>query len=263
VVPPGSFLMGAPATEEGYHESEGPQREVTISQPLAMGRYEVTFTEWDACVRDGGCNRYRPDDAGWNRGRQPVINVSWMDAQAYVRWLAEETNRAYRLPSESEWEFVARAGTQTPFYFGETIVSSQANYKATYIYGGGWKGVDRRRPLSAGSFSPNTFGLYDVHGNVWEWVQDCWNRDHTEALPDGQARTTGDCSRRILRGGSWIFSPRIARSANRNGYAADYRYPHVGFRVVRTLPDLMSSETDEDGPSPQTATLQRSGGREP
>ncbi len=255
VVPSGSFLMGAPTSEEGYDDTEGPQREVVISHPLAVGVHEVTFAEWDACVGDGGCNRHRPDDERWNRGRQPVINVNWEDAQAYVRWLAEETGKAYRLLSEAEWEYVARAGTQTPFHFGQTLTPLQANYDATYIYGGGWKGVDRRRTIPVGNFLPNAFGLYDVHGNVWEWVQDCWNSDHTEALRDGQARTTGDCSRRILRGGSWIFSPRVLRSASRNRYAADYRYPYVGFRVTRTLPHPIPPGTNGNDTKLETTTL--------
>ena len=255
VVPAGSFLMGAPAFEEGYDDTEGPQVEVTIAQPLAVGVYEVTFAEWNACVSNGGCNSFRPDDAGWGRMRQPVINVSWADVQAYVRWLAEETGRAYRLPSEAEWEYAARARTQTPFHFGRTITPPQANYNALYIYGGGWKGLDRRRTIPVGSFLPNTFGLYDVHGNAWEWVQDCWNSDHSEALRNGRARTSGDCSRRILRGGSWIFSPRVLRSASRHGYASDYRYFHVGFRVARTLPYLIPPGTNGDGTKLETATL--------
>lgn len=254
VVSSGSFLMGAPASEEGYDDTESPQHEVMVSQPLAVGVHEVTFAEWDACVSNGGCNQYRPDDAGWSRGRRPVINVSWGDAQEYVRWLAKETGMAYRLPSEAEWEYVARAGTQTPFHFGQTITPLQANYDTTYIYGGGWKEVDQRRTIPVGNFPPNTFGLYDVHGNAWEWVQDCWNRDHTEAPRDGRARTTGDCSRRVLRGGSWIFSPRILRSASRRGYAADYRYAYVGFRVVRTLPYLIPPGTDENGTRLEKAT---------
>ena len=179
-----------------------------------------------------------------------MINVSWDDAQAYAQWLARETGRTYRLLGEAEWEYVARAGTQTPFHFGQTITPLQANYNTIYVYEGGWKAVDRRRTISVGNFSPNAFGLYDVHGNAWEWVQDCWNRDHTEALLDGRARTTGDCSQRILRGGSWMFSPRVIRSANRSGYASDYRYSHVGFRVARTLPYRIPQGTDEDGPEP-------------
>ena len=254
VVSSGSFLMGAPASEEGYDDTESPQHEVMVSQPLAVGVHEVTFAEWDACVSNGGCNQYRPDDAGWSRGRRPVINVSWGDAQEYVRWLAKETGMAYRLPSEAEWEYVARAGTQTPFHFGQTITPLQANYDTTYIYGGGWKEVDQRRTIPVGNFPPNTFGLYDVHGNAWEWVQDCWNRDHTEAPRDGRARTTGDCSRRVLRGGSWIFSPRILRSASRRGYAADYRYAYVGFRVVRKLPYLIPPGTNENGTRLEKAT---------
>ena len=263
VVPAGSFLMGSPPSEEGRTNIEEVQREVTISQPLAVGVYEVTFAEWDACVTDRGCNGHRPDDAGWRRGLQPVINVSWGDAQAYVAWLAEDTGRPYRLLSEAEWEYAARAGTQTPFHTGETITPAQANYDTNYIYGGGWKAKDRRRTIPVGTFQPNAFGLYDVHGNIWEWTQDCWNRDVSKMSKDGRAWEEGDCSRRVLRGGSWIFSPKVVRSASRNSYVADYRYYYVGFRVARTLPYLIPPGTDENGQRPETATLHRSGGREP
>ena len=250
----GSFLMGSPASEDGHDDTESPQLEVTISRPLAVGVYEVTFAEWSACVSNGGCDQHRPDDASWGRGRQPVINVSWGDAQAYVRWLAKETGRAYRLPSEAEWEYVARAGTQTPFHFGQTLTPLQANYDTTYVYEGGWKAVDRRRTIPVGSFAPNRFGLYDIHGNAWEWTQDCWSRNLIGVPQDGRARETENCGKRVLRGGAWIFSPRILRSASRNRYAADYRYPYVGFRVVRTLPYLTSPGTDENDTGPERAT---------
>ena len=154
-----------------------------------------------------------------------MINVSWNDAQAYVRWLSESTGAAYRLPSESEWEYAARAGTTTPFHTGSTISTDQANY-----------GGNRGSTTPAGTFALNAFGLYDMHGNVWEWVEDCWHDDYGGAPSDGTAWTRGgDCGRRVLRGGSWDSVPRYLRSANRTGYTTGYRLGLAGFRVSRTL----------------------------
>ncbi len=155
VVPAGEFMMGSPENEEGRHSDEGPQHRVRIAQPFAVGRFEVTFDEWDACVAGGGCGGYRPDDNGWGRGRQPVINVSWDDAKAYVQWLNRGTGKSYRLPSEAEWEYVARAGTTTPFWTGATISTEQANYDGTYTYGGGKKGEYRQRTVPVGSLPAN------------------------------------------------------------------------------------------------------------
>ena len=140
VVPAGEFIMGSPESEEERYSDEGPQREVTFGQRFAVGRFAVTFEEWDACVADGGCNGYRPDDEGWGRGRRPVINVSWDDAQAYAAWLSRKTGKTYRLLSEAEWEYVVRAGTTTPFWWGASISLQQANYDGNYTYGSGPKG---------------------------------------------------------------------------------------------------------------------------
>ena len=236
VVPAGSYQMGSPASEEGRDDDEGPVHRVTIAQPFAVGVYEVTFGEWDACVSGGGCNGYRPDAEGWGRGQRPVINVNWEDAQAYVQWLSNQTGQSYRLLSEAEWEYVARAGTTTPFHFGRTIHPSQANYDGDYTYGGGQRGQYRGRTIPVGSFRPNAFGLYDVHGNVWEWVQDCWNGSYAGAPSDGGVWERGDCSRRVLRGGSWINVPWNLRSASRDGIAAGFRHYHDGFRIARSLP---------------------------
>ena len=191
-----------------------------------MGVKEVTFDEWEACVRGGGCNGYRPDGGGgWGRGALPVINVSWEDAQAYVSWLSETTGARYRLPSESEWEYAARAGTTTAYHTGSTISTDQANYESSR----GWT-------TPVGTFAPNAFGLYDVHGNVWEWVEDCWHDDYRGAPSDGTAWTRGgNCSRRVLRGGSWILNLRNVRSANRIWYTTRDRSYSAGFRVSRTL----------------------------
>ena len=227
VIPAGTFMMGSPASEEGRSDREGPRHEVTL-ESFAMGVTEVTFDEWEACVRDGGCNGYRPDDEGWGRGSRPVIYMSWEDARAYVRWLSESTGAAYRLPSESEWEYAARAGTTTPFHTGTTISTDQANY--------GWH---RRGTTPAGTFAPNAFGLYDVHGNVWEWVEDCYHYNYSGAPSDGTAWTRGgNCRRLILRGGSWSVDPRDLRSATRisfTSFTSGARVSDAGFRVSRTL----------------------------
>ncbi len=152
----------------------GPQHRVTV-KPFAIGKYEVTFDEWDACVKAGGCNGYRPEDPGWGRGNRPVINVSWNDTKAYVAWLAKKTGNPYRLPSEAEWEFAARAGTTTPFAFGTTITPKQANF-----------GRSDGKTEPVGSYPPNAWGLYDMHGNVWEWVEDCWHDNYGRSPTDGQ-----------------------------------------------------------------------------
>ena len=206
VVPTGSFMMGSSSSEKGRDSDEGPQHRVRIAQPFAVGVYEVTFAEWDACVSAGGCNGYGPADRGWGRGQRPVIYVSWNDAQAYVKWLSNKTGKRYRLLSEAEWEYVARAGTETPFHFGMTISKNQANYNRNY----------GAQTMEAGSFPSNGYGLHDVHGNVDEWVQDCWNDSYSGAPTDGSAWTSGDCSGRVLRGGSWDSEHRNLHSADRD-----------------------------------------------
>ena len=225
VVPAGSYQMGSPAGKEG-RDSDEARRSVTIPAAFAVGVREVTFAEWDACVSAGGCGRYRPPDGGWGRGRQPVINVSWHDAQAYVAWLSRRTGAEYRLLTEAEWEYAARARTTTPFHTGATIATGQANYDGLAApYGAGVPGQYRGRPVAAGSLARNAFGLYDVHGNVAEMVADCY---------DG-GRSGGDCSRRVVRGGSWGAPPRLVRSAYRSWCAPTLRSPHNGFRVAREL----------------------------
>ena len=224
VVPAGSFMMGSPSGEKGRDADEGPVHRVRISEPFAVGVYEVTFEEWEACRRGGGCS-HNPDDKGWGRGRRPVINVSWQDAQAYVRWLSRVTGKAYRLLSESEWEYVARAGTTGPFHFGSTITTEQANY-----------GSNRGRTAPVGSFPANAFGLHDVHGNVMERVEDCWHASYRGAPGDGSAWTRGgNCDARVLRGGSWYYGAQYLRSANRYELSAGNRFSFAGFRVARTL----------------------------
>jgi len=234
VVPAGSFLMGSPGSEEGRDADEAPRHRVTIARPFAAGKFEVTFAEWDACVAAGGC-QHRPGDAGWGRGKRPVINVSWDDiTNDYMPWLSRKTGKTYRLLTEAEWEYAARAGTTTPFSTGLTITTSQANFNADYTYGGSAKGTYRQRTVEVGSFPPNAFGLYDMHGNVSEWVQDCWNMNYSRAPSDGSAWTSGDCGRRVYRGGAWQQLPQYLRAASRS-FSSGRRDDSGGFRVARTL----------------------------
>ena len=243
-VPPGSFTMGSPSSEPLRFDPEGPQHEVTIGYSFAVGAYEVTFAEWDACVDAGGCGdtlvggspSYRPDDLGWGRGNRPVIFVDWNDAQRYLAWLSSHTGEQYRLLSEAEWEYVARAGTTGPFHYGETISTNQANYNGKHVYGSGSSGVFRGQTVPVGSFPPNGFGLHDVHGNVWEWTQDCYHPSYEGAPSDGSVWDTGSCRRgRVLRGGSYQAHPAILRSAMRSSASDNTRRDFVGFRVARNL----------------------------
>ncbi len=220
VVPAGSFTMGSPV-REAQRSSDETQLKVTIRQPFAVGKFEVTFDEWDACVTAGACNGYSPSDVGWGRGTRPVINVSWSDAKAYVAWLAAKTGKPYRLLSEAEWEYVARAGTSTAYHWGSKFDSSKANTGGNTV--------------PVGQYGANPWGLHDVHGNVWEWTEDCSNDSNKGNPGDGSARTTGDCSRRVVRGGSWISIPQGLRSAGRSRFTTDFRNYFLGFRVARTL----------------------------
>ena len=226
VIPAGSFRMGC-VSGVGCHYNEKPVHQVTISQPLAVGKYEVTFAEWDACVSAGGCS-HRPEDR-WGRGRHPVIGVSWDDAQEYVGWLSQQTGASYRLLSESEWEYAARAGSGTACSWGNEIGSGRANCESC---GSRW---DNSQTAPVGSFTANGFGLHDMHGNTGEWVQDCWNESYNGAPSNGSAWQQGDCSRRFLRGGSWGYEPWALRSAYRFGNSTGGRYDFLGFRVARTL----------------------------
>ena len=233
VVPAGSFMMGSPKSDKNHYDDEEPQHSVTLARQFAVGRFSVTFDEWDACVADGGCNGYRPDDGGWGRGRLPVINVSWNDAQTYLAWLLRKTGQTYRLLSEAEREYVTRAGTTTLFWWGSSISTRQANYDGRAYLSS--VGEHRDRTLPVDSFSPNPWGLYQVHGNVSEWVEDCRHDGYAGAPPNGSVWTFGDCTVRILRGGSWDVRSDYVRSAERNGAIPGFRSSNVGFRVARTL----------------------------
>jgi len=176
-----------------------------------------------------------PSDKGWGRGHRPVINVSLDDAQAYLRWLNHKTGLQYRLLSEAEWEYIARAGRGTPFGHGDSLSSRQANFNGAFPYGDAPSGDYLKRTKPVGSYEANDFGLFDVHGNVYEWVEDCWNPDHRGAPNDGSARLSGDCRYRIMRGGSWVTHGYQMRAAKRLRYTTDYRYDDYGFRIARTL----------------------------
>jgi formylglycine-generating enzyme required for sulfatase activity len=236
VVPGGSFTMGSLDSERDHARYEAPLHRVTFAQPFAVGKFAVTFEEWDACVTDGGCNGYGPKDEGWGRGRRPVINVSWNEANAYVAWLSGKTGKSYRLLSEAEREYVTRAGTRTTFWWGDTISLRQANYNGTYVYGNSPMGEYRRLTLPVDSFRSNSWGLFQVHGNVWEWTQDCWHEDYAGAPTDGSPWVSGRCSYRMVRGGSWATDPGSLRAAVRGRFAVDFRSNSQGFRVARTLP---------------------------
>jgi len=229
VVPAGSFLMGSPASEPGRYHDEGPQHTVTFAKPFAVARFAVTFDEWDAGVADGGCNGYRPSDAGWGRGNRPVIFVDWDDARAYVDWLVKKTGKTYRLLSEAEYEYAARAGTTTAYPWGAVIGENNANCIGC---GSRW---DSKQPAQVGSFAPNSFGLYDMAGNVLEWTEDCYHDSYNGAPTDGSAWTSGDCNIRVIRGGSWNDLARTVRSADRQWGSSGERFGTLGFRVARIL----------------------------
>lgn len=234
-IQPGRFDLGSPLFEPKRRQNEGPVQSVYIGYTFEVGKYEITFREWDKCVADGGCNGHKPDDGGWGRGNRPVINISWQDTQNYLRWLNKKTGSNYRLLSEAEWEYIARAGAQTAFSTGPMITTQQANFNGEVSYAGSPMGVYRRQTVPVGSYAANSSGLHDLHGNVWEWTQDCWNPSHSGTPTDGRARETGNCKYRVMKGGSWVNRPNDVRIAQRQKYTPDYRYDDYGFRIARTL----------------------------
>jgi formylglycine-generating enzyme required for sulfatase activity len=222
VVPGGLFLMGSPTSEPGRSSDESPQREVSIPQ-FAIGKYEVTFHEWDACLAGGGCGGFSPADHGWGRGNRPVLGVSWNDAQHYIDWLNTQTNgRHYRLATEAEWEYAARAGETGAYTFHPYLTTAKATYRAAST-----------SPI--GSYAANAFGIFDAYGNASEWVQDCYAANYTLAPIDGAAVDPSDCSRRVYRGGSFADQADALRAAARRFAAPDTRLPGAGFRVVLSL----------------------------
>lgn len=255
VIPTGSIQIGAPFAEGG--DDEMPIHHIVISRPIAVGKYEITRFEFAMFVLSTG---YSIDFScqylaaiGWERGvswrqpgftqsnRDPVVCVNWEDAKAYTDWLSRLTGNHYRLPSEAEWEYAARAGSDTKYFFGDSTsllckygngVDASSDFKwknpeCSDGYGG--------RTAPVGSFLPNAFGIYDTIGNVWEWVEDCWNDSYLGAPTDGTSWITGDCSNRGTRGGSWLNDPRFLRSAHRNRLFRSYRKYNTGFRVVREI----------------------------
>lgn len=240
VVPAGQFLMGARNGEPGSTPDERPQHKIDFAQSFSVGRFPVTFSEWDACVAARGCS-YQPADQGWGRGRQPVISILWDDAKEYVAWLSHITGRPYRLLSEAEREYVARAGTTTAYYWGDSFLPAQANCAPGNLemssanVGDLQRLVPRERILPVQSFAPNPWGLYQVHGNVYDWVEDCWNDNYEGAPSDGSAWMTVDCSRHVLRGGAFSRIANAARSAARIWFGDSHRLTYMSVRVARTL----------------------------
>jgi formylglycine-generating enzyme required for sulfatase activity len=227
-IPAGSFMMGS----NNGDDDEKPVHRVTVPA-FKMMKHEVTWAQYQPCIDAGVCSTGSDGDEGWGKGNRPVINVSWDDAQDYIRWLNQKTSMNFRLPSEAEWEYAARAGTTTAFSTGDRISTSQANFDGNYTYNGSSKGQYRQKTLPVGSFQPNDFGLYDMHGNVWEWTQDCWNGSYSGAPNNGAAWESGDCDKRVLRGGSWGLKPYWLRSASRYWNNTTNRGNDSGFRLVQ------------------------------
>jgi formylglycine-generating enzyme required for sulfatase activity len=223
VVPPGDFRMGS-----DDFPFEQPVHRVDIPRAFAIGRREITFEQWDRCVDAGHC-RHRPDDRRQGRGERPATDLSWVDAKSYIAWLSQKTGQAYRLPSEAEWEYAARGGTRTAFWWGRAASGKFANCREC----GGETSQDT---MATASFFANPFGLFDTAGNAAEWVEDCWSENYRDAPDDGSARTGGQCRQRVLRGGSFDSQARYLRSASRFRYDADVRYYTNGFRVARDVP---------------------------
>ncbi len=240
-IPGGSFVMGSPDNEKQRGDRESPQHKVKIS-PFLIGKTPVTQAQWQAVAALSQINqKLDPDPFHFKGANRPVENVSWNDTIEFCARLSKKTGRKYRLPSEAEWEYACRAGTTTPFHFGETISPEIVNYDGNYTYGSGKKGKYRQETTIVGSFQvANAFGLYDMHGNVWEWCADFWHENYDDAPSDGSVcEFGGDDSLRLLRGGSWDDYPWHCRSAVRDWYRLDVRDDDFGFRVACSfLPGL-------------------------
>jgi formylglycine-generating enzyme required for sulfatase activity len=253
VIPKGRFIMGSQAAEEGRDDAEGPQHTIAIGAPFALARYAVTLAEFGAFLEATGHvmpnEMFTFENKRWESRkdrsfrnprfvqtpRHPVVGVSWNDAAAYCQWLSKTTGKGYRLPSESEWEYACRAGTETPFWWGASISTEDANYNGNDVYGDGSKGQYRKGTMPVESFQPNPWGLYQMHGNLWEWCADDWHENFHDAPDDGRVWQGGDETRRVLRGGSWGDCPRYLRAAKRIRYPSVNRSYIIGFRVARTL----------------------------
>jgi len=237
-IPGCTFLMGSPESEQGWSGSESPQHTVTI-QPFFMGKFPVTQAQWQAVASLPKVNiDLKPDPSGFKGANRPVERVSWYDAVEFCTRLSKARGREYRLPSEAEWEYACRAGTTTPFHFGETITTDLANYDGDYTYGSGSKGQFRKQTTDVGSFPANAFGLHDMHGNVLEWCQDTLHENYNGVPTDGSAWVDENANQniRILRGGSWYFNPSYCRCETRNDLNPDSVGDVIGFRVVCEFP---------------------------
>jgi formylglycine-generating enzyme required for sulfatase activity len=228
-IPGGTFMMGSPANEAERGSDESPQHQVTVPS-FCMGKYELTQAQYQAIMGN--------NPASFKGNNRPVENVSWDDAVAFCEKLSQRTGKKYRLPSEAEWEYACRAGTTTPFYFGESITPELVNYDGNHSYASAPKGQYRQQTTDVGTFPPNAFGLYDMHGNVWEWCQDDYQENYINATIDGSALTIPSAPYKLLRGGSWYLSARNCRSASRNRYLRDFRSTYYGFRVVSSFRTL-------------------------
>ena len=224
IIPSGTFMIGSTKGRK----RELPVSKITITKSLAVSRYEVTFDQWDACFNSGGCSK-KPSDRGWGRDSRPVINILLTDIDEYVTWLTKKTGHIYRLPSESEWEYAARAGSQTEFSWGDQMQTGAANCRGC---GTKWSGI---KSAPVGQFKPNAWGLYDVHGNVFEYVADCWSNDHYNIPRDGVAKKTANCLSKVIKGGSWYYLPKVSRSASRVRNDKRVFSYFIGFRVFREL----------------------------
>ena len=232
LLPAGKFDMGC-LTITDCSEDETPPREVNVKR-FAVSQFEITFDQYQVFAKVS--LRSIPEDSAWGRDSRPVIHVSWHDAVAYTKWLSAETGSTYRLPTEAEWEYAGRAGTDTRYSWGDDLQFGKANCDGCNA------GDPVEKTTEVGQYDPNPWHLYDIHGNVWEWTLDCWNRNYGAAPTDGTAWTTGDCARRVVRGGSWIASPFFVRSATRHFYSAENRVSLVGFRVVREIDSQTADE---------------------
>jgi formylglycine-generating enzyme required for sulfatase activity len=221
VIPAGKFLMGSPESEEGRFDDERPQHLVKIGRRFAIGKYPVTFEQYDHFCAN--TKRQKPDDEHWGRGQRPVINVSWEDAQSYLDWLSKKTKQAYRLPTEAEWEYICRAGTTTQYSTGDKIYESDMNYSRSKL-----------PTTDVGSYQANPFKLYDLHGNVWEWCFD-GKRTYEDGEVEDPLGPTGHADYRVTRGGAWSVSPRYLRSAFRHSDPPGFRSDDVGFRCLRII----------------------------
>ncbi len=246
-IPGGAFSMGC-VSGKSCDDDEKPVHNVRVSG-FEIGKYETTFDQWDACVAQGGCD-HMPKDSGWGRGNRPVMGVSWVDVQQYIKWLNQKTDKNYRLPSEAEWEYSARSGSATEYPWGDKLGRNNANCK----YCG--NSTDLGKTVPVGAYPANGFGLHEMQGNVNEWIQDCANINYRGAPVDGSAWLTGDCAVRVVRGGSWQSPPTRVRSASRGNGSVDDRINRIGFRLARDL-DNQGESIEAKAPNAHVSTAEQ------